>query len=91
MGVSVDFVHFTPFFGRLTERKKKYAFHFCRLLFTWGSNSFGQLGYGEFDTNEPLPKLAKKLATKYIVQIACGEHHNLALTNGNCKRIFMYI
>ncbi|XP_055315048.1 probable E3 ubiquitin-protein ligase HERC4 isoform X2 [Sitodiplosis mosellana] len=51
------------------------------LLFTWGSNSFGQLGYGEFDTNEPLPKLAKKLATKNIVQIACGDHHNLALTN----------
>lgn len=52
------------------------------LLFTWGSNSFGQLGYGEFDTHEPLPKLAKKLATKIIVQITCGDHHNLALTNG---------
>ncbi|XP_031633255.1 probable E3 ubiquitin-protein ligase HERC4 isoform X3 [Contarinia nasturtii] len=50
-------------------------------LWTWGSNSFGQLGYGEFDTNEPQPKLAKKLATKNIVQIACGDHHNLALTN----------
>lgn len=56
--------------------------HIFRLLFTWGSNSFGQLGYGEFDTNEPLPKLAKKLATKFIVQISCGDHHNLALTNG---------
>lgn len=53
-----------------------------RVLFTWGSNSFGQLGYGEFDTNEPLPKLSKKLATKTIVQISCGDHHNLVLTNG---------
>lgn len=58
---------------------------FDSLLFTWGSNPFGQLGYGEFDTNEPRPKLLKKLATKNIIQIACGDHHNLALTNGMWK------
>lgn len=50
-------------------------------LFTWGSNSFGQLGHETFDSYLPVPKLVKFLATKHVVQIACGYHHCLALTN----------
>lgn len=29
------------------------------------------------------PKIVKTLATKHIVQVACGYRHCLALTNGN--------
>lgn len=50
-------------------------------LFTWGSNTCGQLAK---DTNELLnvtPKIVKTLATKSIIQIACGHYHSMALTN----------
>lgn len=50
-------------------------------VFTWGSNSFSQLGQ-ESSESEPLPKLVKTLGTKQIVQVACGDYHNIALTNG---------
>lgn len=51
-------------------------------LFAWGSNSLGQCGL-ENDSSAiyPIPKLVKSLATKQIVQIACGQFHSLALTN----------
>lgn len=51
-------------------------------VFTWGSNSFGQLGHNLSDESEPVPKLLKALGTKHIIQIAVGNHHNIALTNG---------
>lgn len=50
-------------------------------VFTFGSNSFSQLGLST-DNSEPIPKLVKALGTKHIVQIAAGNHHNIALTNG---------
>jgi E3 ubiquitin-protein ligase HERC4 len=51
-------------------------------LFAWGSNSSGQCGH-ENDSSAiyPMPKLVKSLATKQIVQVACGQFHSLALTN----------
>lgn len=50
-------------------------------LFTWGSNSVGQLAHETFDSYLPTPKLVKFLATKHVVQIASGYQHCLALTN----------
>lgn len=50
-------------------------------LFTWGSNSSGQLGHDSNDISSA-PKLVRYLATKQIVQIASGHYHSLALTNG---------
>lgn len=50
-------------------------------VFTWGSNSFSQLGFSS-DNSEPMPKLVKALGTKHIVQIATGNHHNIVLTSG---------
>ena len=50
-------------------------------IFTWGSNLFGQLGLDLEIATQPTPKIVKTLATKHIVQIACGQYHNLALTN----------
>lgn len=51
-------------------------------LFSWGSNSVGQLGFkNESASFYPEPKLVKALATKHVIQIACGQYHTLALTN----------
>lgn len=51
-------------------------------LFVWGSNSSGQCGLeNDSSANYLMPKLVKSLATKQIVQIACGQLHSLALTN----------
>lgn len=51
-------------------------------LFVWGSNTSGQCG---LENNSSAiyqePKIVKSLATKQIVQIACGQFHSLALTN----------
>ena len=54
-------------------------------VFAWGSNATGQLGLNAVSA-EPIvqiPKIVKSLATKHVVQIACGQNHSLALTNGN--------
>lgn len=52
-------------------------------VFAWGSNSNGQLGLNIADPVNLAPKMIKFLATKQVVQIACGRSHSLALTNGN--------
>lgn len=51
-------------------------------VYTWGSNSRGQLGN---DTMSPVPKPVKALATKHIIQIASGQYHCLVLTNSKKK------
>lgn len=52
-------------------------------VYTWGSNSRGQLGN---DTTSPVPKPVKALATKHIIQIASGQYHCLVLTNSKRER-----
>jgi len=50
-------------------------------VFSWGINS-GQLGRGYSDqTHIPLPKLVRNLSSSCVVQVACGSHHTLALTD----------
>ncbi len=50
-------------------------------LFSWGHNGYCQLGNGS--TNQgPTPSLVTtNLLGKKVVQIACGSHHSMALTN----------
>lgn len=51
-------------------------------LYCWGGNNLNQCGLENDSTAVyPIPKLVKTLATKQIVQIACGQYHSLALTN----------
>merc|ERR550534_1430788 len=50
-------------------------------IFAWGSNSKGQLGFDTQGQIVPIPKMIKTLATKHVIQIACGQNHSLALTN----------
>ncbi len=58
-------------------------------VYTWGSNSRGQLGN---DTTSNVPKPVKALATKHIIQIASGQYHCLVLTNSmkNTKKNSFY-
>ncbi|XP_019887375.1 probable E3 ubiquitin-protein ligase HERC4 isoform X1 [Ooceraea biroi] len=50
-------------------------------LFSWGSNGKGQLGLNSTDSIERVPHMIKTLATKTVVQVACGVEHSVALTN----------
>ncbi|XP_076346603.1 HECT and RLD domain containing E3 ubiquitin ligase 4 isoform X3 [Tachypleus tridentatus] len=50
-------------------------------VFAWGCASSGQLGLEHEGDHLPFPRMIKKLATLTVVQIACGHHHSLALTN----------
>lgn len=52
-------------------------------VFAWGANASGQLGLNIQSPTIQFPKMIKYLATKQVVQIACGQNHSLALTNGN--------
>ena len=48
-------------------------------LFSWGRNTFGQLGLGD-TTNRNTPALVESLQNKFVVSVAGGEEHSLALT-----------
>lgn len=50
-------------------------------LFSWGHDRHGQLGHGVEQGFLATPKIIKALATKQVVQIACGSEHCMALTN----------
>lgn len=50
-------------------------------MYSWGSNSHGQLGQ-EFEGDSRVPRIMRALVTKTVVQIASGSNHCLALTNG---------
>lgn len=51
-------------------------------MYAWGSNSHGQLGQEECEGHSRVPRIVRTLVTKTVVQIACGDNHCLALTNG---------
>ena len=59
-------------------------------VFAWGSNSNGQLGLNLDESMILAPKMVKSLATKQVVQIACGRSHSMALTNGNYNLFLIY-
>ncbi|CAB3239386.1 unnamed protein product [Arctia plantaginis] len=50
-------------------------------LFSWGSDSLGQLGSNLGIHAQDKPKFVKGLATKNVIQVACGAYHSIALTN----------
>lgn len=50
-------------------------------IFTWGSNSMGQLGNEISEASQSVPTLVKSLARKNVVQIATGDYHSMALVN----------
>ena len=49
-------------------------------VYTWGHNGYSQLGNG--NTNQGLiPSLTSGLQMKKVIQVSCGSHHSLALTD----------
>lgn len=55
-------------------------------VFSWGSDNYGQLGHQLGGTLQIVPKLVKSLAPYHIIQIAAGQKHSIALTNGNVTK-----
>ncbi|XP_059046133.1 probable E3 ubiquitin-protein ligase HERC4 isoform X2 [Achroia grisella] len=50
--------------------------------YSWGCNGMGQLGVVQTDAqSHNVPCIIKELATKNVVQVACGSFHSIALTN----------
>lgn len=50
-------------------------------VFSWGQDSYGQLGHNLNGEVQAIPKIIRSLCTHHVVQIACGKKHTLALTN----------
>lgn len=50
-------------------------------VFSWGSNSYGQLGIDSVVYQAPYPMLVEDLCHENIVDISAGQYHNLALTS----------
>ncbi|XP_054996003.1 probable E3 ubiquitin-protein ligase HERC6 [Sorex araneus] len=51
-------------------------------VFAWGACSEGQLGIGEVTASVHIPRTIKSLKGIRIIQVSCGDHHSLALTEG---------
>ena len=49
-------------------------------VFTWGSNEFGQLGHGDYE-HRHIPTKVESLDGLFIVKIACGGDHTIAITD----------
>lgn len=60
------------------------------LPFSWGSDAMGQLGSNLGAHAQDKPKTIKNLATKNVIQIACGAYHSMALTSSKYE-IMMYM
>ncbi|XP_062417476.1 alsin isoform X2 [Pungitius pungitius] len=57
-------------------------------VFTWGSNSFGQLGHMESPSTVPRPaKLSEGIR---VWDMSAGERHTLLLADGDCFRPIIY-
>lgn len=50
-------------------------------VFSWGSDTYGQLGHQLGQSIQPVPKIVRALAVHHIVQIACGQRHTVVLAN----------
>ena len=51
-------------------------------VYTWGSNTCGQLGYGAFDSNSfPMPRVVDAMKGKFVVACAAAKRHTVVLTN----------
>ncbi|XP_049645846.1 probable E3 ubiquitin-protein ligase HERC6 [Suncus etruscus] len=61
---------------------KEYSLALCHrgMVFAWGAGTEGQLGIGEFKERVDTPMKIKSLSGIKIIQISCGDHHSLALS-----------
>ena len=50
-------------------------------VYTWGPNSFGELGFGDSGGPVAVPRRCLALEQHRVTHVACGGHHTLALTS----------
>ncbi|XP_077172731.1 RCC1 and BTB domain-containing protein 2 [Paroedura picta] len=50
-------------------------------LYTWGHNSYSQLGNGTTNHSLLPCQVSTNLANKKVVEVACGSHHSMVLTS----------
>ena len=61
-------------------------------MYTWGHNGYSQLGNGNSNQGLIPSPLTSALQMKKVVQVACGSHHSLSLTDdGEVILFFMVI
>jgi len=53
-------------------------------VWTWGSNSVGELGLGDYESRNN-PVIISKLSSKFITKIACGSTFAFALSQSKAK------
>ena len=62
-------------------------------VYTWGENDFSQLGYNTPKSNNGVyysvnPRKVDNLSKTFVIDVACGNFHSLALTND--KNVFLW-
>lgn len=57
-------------------------------VYAWGNNELGQAGVSPSISNLGQPQVVESLVKKKVLQVACGGHHNLALTESG--RVFSW-
>ncbi|CDJ37229.1 regulator of chromosome condensation domain-containing protein, putative [Eimeria tenella] len=58
------------------------------LVYSWGSNCYGQLGLGGAPRTVEAPQLVTALRDQRVVAVACGAQHSLCLTQDG--RVFVW-
>jgi len=48
-------------------------------LYSWGNNSYGQLGHNSVSSSDPVPIPLPVAISQRVVKVACGGHHTLAV------------
>ena len=58
-------------------------------LYSWGHNSYGQLGLSSAISSDPVPtpsRITGELGVHRVVKVACGGHHTLAVVEDGSVR-----
>lgn len=50
-------------------------------VFSWGSNTYGQLGLGHQVHESPYPQILSTLSSNKIIDLAAGQYHSVALSS----------
>lgn len=53
-----------------------------------GDNTSGQFGNGTYDSSYIFQKITKNIFNKKVSNIACGEYHNIIITNDSSNNLF---
>ena len=57
-------------------------------LYTWGGGMYGKLGVGN-ENGSSVPVLVDKLRDQFVINVACGSRHTVALTKSSEVYVFL--